>query len=164
MIVLVRVDNRLLHGQILEAWVPRLRVQKVVIADDLAASSPLALAAMTLCVPPELPIEVKPVRAVDWAALAADANRNLVVVRDVTDLSRAAAAGLTARLAPTVNVGNVHFSPGRVAVTPSVFLGPPDLQALRTLEGDGFAIEARAIPAEPPTGMAEIERRYAAAR
>ncbi len=164
MIALVRVDNRLLHGQILEAWVPRLRVPKVVIADDVAAASPLALAAMTLCVPPELPIEVKAVRDIDWTALAADPNRNLVLVREVADLSRAAAAGLTARLAPTVNVGNVHFAPGRHAVTPSVFLGPPELTALRSLQGEGFAIEVRAIPAEPPAGMAEIERRYAAAR
>ena len=164
MIVLIRVDNRLLHGQILEAWVPGLRIQQVVIADDEAAANPLALAAMTLCVPPELPIEVKPVREVDYAALAADRSRTLVLLRDVADLSKAQAAGLTAQLAPTVNVGNVHFAPGRHAVTPSVFLGAPELQALRTLEGEGFAIEARAIPAEPPAGMAEIERRYAAAR
>ncbi len=164
MIVLVRVDNRLLHGQILEAWVPRLRIQRVVIADDLAAGSPLALAAMTLCVPPELPIDVKPVREVNWAALATDRSRTLVLVREVSDLSRAKAAGLTAQLAPAVNVGNVHFAPGRHPVTPSVFLGDPELQTLRSMQGEGFSIEARAIPAEPPTGMAEIERRYAAAR
>jgi len=163
-IVLVRVDNRLLHGQILEAWVPRLKIQRVVIADDEAAGNPLALAAMTLCVPPELPIEVLPVRDVDWAALAEDRNRTLVLVRDVADLSQARAAGLTAQLAPRVNVGNVHFAPGRHAVTSSVFLAGPELRQLRSLEGDGFAIEARAIPAEAPTGMAEIERRYAATR
>ena len=46
MITLVRVDNRLLHGQILEAWVPRLEIEKVTVADDAAAASPLALAAL----------------------------------------------------------------------------------------------------------------------
>lgn len=164
MIVLVRVDNRLLHGQILEAWVPRLRVQKVVVADDAASRNPLALAAMTLCVPPELPIEVKPVDALDYAALAADRTRTLLLFRDVADLARAREKGLTAQLAPNVNVGNVHFAPGRHPVTPSVFLADPELAALKALSGDGFAIEARAIPAESPAGMAEIERRYAAAR
>jgi PTS system mannose-specific IIB component len=163
-IVLVRVDNRLLHGQILEAWVPRLRIQKVVIADDVAAGNPLALAAMTLCVPPELPIEVRPMKDVDWTKLAGDASRTLVLVRDVSDLARARTAGLTSKLAPNVNVGNVHFAPGRHPVTPSVFLAPPEIEALRLLVGAGFAVEARAIPAENPTGMAEIERRYAAAR
>lgn len=164
MIALVRVDNRLLHGQILEAWVPRLKIQKVVVADDEAAASPLALAAMTLCVPPDLPIEVKPVREIDWAALADDPGRNLVLVRDISDLARARAAGLNSRLAPNVNVGNVHFAPGRHPVTPSVFLGDPEIEALRLLTGAGFAVEARSIPSETPTGMAEMERRYAAAR
>ncbi len=164
MIVLVRVDNRLLHGQILEAWVPRLKVERIVVADDVAAASPLALAAMTLCVPPELPIEVKPVGGVDWGGLARDPVRVLVLVRDIADLARARAAGLTSDLAPNVNVGNVHFAPGRLPVTPSVFLGGPDVEVLRLMQGAGFAVEARAMPAETPTGMAEIERRYAAAR
>jgi len=163
-IVLIRVDNRLLHGQILEAWVPRLRVEKVVVADDEAAQSPLAHAALSLCAPPGLPVEIAPLRAVDWSALAEDRTRILVLVREVADLSRARAAGLTAHLAPSVNVGNVHFAPGRHAVSPSVFLAADELSALKAMAGEGFAVEVRAIPAEPPAGMNEIERRYALAR
>jgi PTS system mannose-specific IIB component len=162
-IVLVRVDNRLLHGQILEAWIPRLRADRVVVADDEAADSPLAQAAMTLCVPPEVEVEIRPVRGIDYPGLAADGTRSLVLVREVSDLARAHASGLSARLAPTVNVGNVHFADGRHPVTPSVFLSGGEVKALRALAGEGFAVEARAIPAEPPTGMEEIERRYAAA-
>lgn len=163
MIVLVRIDNRLLHGQILEAWIPRLRAEKVVVADDEAAESPLAQAAMCLCLPPELSVDIQPVRDIDYPGLAADPQRALVLLREVSDLARAHASGLSAQLAPVVNVGNVHFSDGRHPVTPSVFLSRGEVQALRSLAGDGFAVEARAIPAEPPTGMDEIERRYAAA-
>lgn len=164
MIVLVRVDNRLLHGQILEAWIPCLRVQKVVVADDEAAASSLARAAMTLCLPPGLPVEITRVADLDVAGLAADRCRSLVLVRDVSDLARVHAAGLVPALAPSVNLGNVHFAPGRHPVTPSVFLAEPELAVLRALAAEGFGVEARAIPAEPPAGMAEIERRYAAAR
>src|SRR6266516_4057738 len=71
MIALLRVDNRLLHGQILEAWVPRLKIGRIVVADDEAAASRLARAAMTLCLPPELAADVVPVGQVDYAALAA---------------------------------------------------------------------------------------------
>jgi PTS system mannose-specific IIB component len=162
-IVLVRVDNRLLHGQILEAWIPRLRADRVIVADDEAAESPLAQAAMCLCLPPDVAVEIMPVRDIDYAGLAADPARSLVLLRDVSDLARAHASGLSARLAPVLNVGNVHFSDGRHAVTPSVFLSSGEVQALRALAGEGFAVEARAIPAEAPTGMDEIERRYAAA-
>ena len=164
MIVLLRVDNRLLHGQILEAWIPRLRAEKVVIADDEAAGSPLAHAALSLCAPPGLPVEIVPLRAVNFAALAEDRTRILVLVREVADLTRARAAGLTAHIAPSVNVGNVHFAPGRHSVSPSVFLSADELAVLKSMEAEGYGIEVRAIPSEPPTGMTEIERRYALAR
>ena len=163
MIALVRVDNRLLHGQILETWVPKLGIEEVVVADDEAAGSELARAALTLCVPPELPARVVPLRDVSWAALAAKKGKVLVLVRDLAALAAARAAGLTPALARRVNLGNLHFGPGRRPVTPSVFLSEADLRALRELAAAGFELEVRAIPSEPPAGMAEIERRYAGA-
>jgi PTS system mannose-specific IIB component len=162
-ISLVRVDNRLLHGQILETWIPRLGIDEVVVGDDEAASSDLARAAMTLCVPPDLPIRVLPVREVPWAALAAGKRRVLVLLRDVAALAAARVGGLSPHLAPKVNLGNVHFGPGRRPVTPSVFLAGPELEALRDLAAAGFELEARAIPSEPPAGLADIERRYGTA-
>jgi N-acetylgalactosamine PTS system EIIB component len=163
-ITLVRVDNRLLHGQILEAWVPRLAIDQVIVADDEAAASDLAKAAMTLCVPPELPVRILALADVDFAAIARSRAKVLVLVRDPGGLARARAAGLTPALAPKVNLGNVHFGPGRRQVTPSVFLSDDDLRAVREVVAAGFEVEARAIPSEPPAGMDEIERRYAAAR
>jgi PTS system mannose-specific IIB component len=163
-IALVRVDNRLLHGQILETWIPRLSIAEVVVADDEAAASAFAQAAMTLCVPPDLPARITRVGAVDWAALARGRTPVLVLVRDVPALAQALEAGLTPALAPRVNVGNVHFGQGRRPVTPSVFLSEDEVRTLRTLADRGFEIEARAIPSEPPAGISEIERRYAAAR
>lgn len=164
MIALVRIDNRLLHGQILETWIPRLGVKEVVVGDDQAAASDLACAAMTLCVPPDLPVRVLPVAAVPWADLAAARSPVLVLLREVAALSRAAAGGLTPAAAPRVNLGNVHFAPGRRPITPSVFLSGDEVGLLRGLAAAGFQVEARAIPSDAPAGMGEIERRYAAGR
>jgi PTS system mannose-specific IIB component len=162
-IALVRVDNRLLHGQILETWIPRLSIDVVVVGDDEAASSELARSAMTLCVPPGLEIRVLKVEEVPFAELAASPRRALLLLRDVASLSRARGAGLAPALARTVNLGNVHFGPGRRPVSPSVFLTGAELDALRASARAGFEVEARAIPSEPPAGLAEIERRYGAA-
>jgi PTS system N-acetylgalactosamine-specific IIB component len=160
-IALVRVDNRLLHGQILEAWIPRLGVREVVVADDEASSDELARAAMTLCVPPDLPVRVVAVKDVPWRELAAAPHGVLVLLRDIDALSRARQGGLSPQVAPKVNLGNVHFRPGRRPVTPSVFLAEPEIEVLRALAAAGFEIEARAIPAEPPAGLGDMERRYA---
>ena len=164
MISLVRVDNRLLHGQVLEAWMPVLKATEVVVADDDAAQSPLALAAMTLCVSCEAPALIQRVAAVDFAALAASPAVVLVLVRDVAGLVEATRCGLTPAQAPRVNLGNIHFAVGRRPVTPSVFLTAEELEALKAMAAAGFVVEAQAIPSDPPYGLDELERRYAAAR
>jgi PTS system mannose-specific IIB component len=161
-IALVRVDNRLLHGQVLETWIPSLKATRVVVADDQAAGNLLARTAMTLCLPPTVAAEVLPLGGLDWQALAAAKEPVLVLVRDVEALVRARAGGLGPTQAPRVNVGNVHFAADRRPVTPSVWLSEPEIRTLRDMEGAGFAVEVRAIPSEPPAGLAEIERRYAA--
>lgn len=161
MIALVRVDNRLLHGQILEAWLPRLGARRVVVADDASASTPLARQAMTLCLPPDLPAEISPVDGVDWDALAARKEPVVVLVRDVADLSRAVAAGLAPRHVRRINVGNVHHAPGRRPVTPSVFLTAAEGAELVRLAGLGFEVEARAIPTDAPLAVNEIAERAA---
>jgi N-acetylgalactosamine PTS system EIIB component len=162
-IALVRVDNRLLHGQILETWVPRLRARTVVVADDDAAASPLARAAMTLALPSELPAAIQAIADVSWEGLAASAEPVLVLVREVADLVRAAAAGLTPQRCRQVNLGNVHYAQGRRPVTPSVFLSGAELSEVLALSVAGFEVEARAIPSDAPVGIREIERRYKAA-
>jgi PTS system mannose-specific IIB component len=163
-IPLVRVDNRLLHGQVLETWIPKLAATAVVVGDDEAARSPLAQAAMTLCCPEGIPVRVLPLAEVDFAALAAEPGPVLVLVRDVAGLTAAVAAGLTPAQAPRLNLGNVHHGAGRRPVTPSVYLGEPELEALQALRAAGFEVEARAIPTDPPAGLDELARRYAAAR
>jgi PTS system mannose-specific IIB component len=163
-IPIVRVDNRLLHGQVLESWVPRLQVQRVVVADDEAAGSPLARAAMTLCAPAGLDVEVLPMDQLDLAGLAGAKAAVLLLVRDVAGLVAAVRRGLTPRLARRLNLGNVHYAAGRKAVSPSLFLTADELSALQQLAEQGFEVEAAALPTDPPAGLAELARRFQGAR
>jgi PTS system mannose-specific IIB component len=163
-IALVRVDNRLLHGQVLEAWIPRLGARRVVVADDEAARNPLVRSAMSLCLPPEVPVEMAPLAEVDFAGLAADPEPVLVLLRDVAGLVEATRRGLAPALAGRLNLGNVHYEPGRRPVTPSIFLTAGELAALRALRAAGFEVEARAVPGDAPVGLDELARRYEAAR
>ncbi len=163
MIALVRVDNRLVHGQVLVTWVPHLKAARIVVADDEAAKNALARAALTLALPPELEASIEPLAAVDWGALAASPRPVMVVVRDVADLERALAGGLSPALAGRLNLGNVHYAEGRRQVTASVFLSGDELEALRRLGAAGFSVEARAVPSDAGLDLPEIERRWAAA-
>jgi mannose/fructose/N-acetylgalactosamine-specific phosphotransferase system component IIB len=156
-IALVRVDNRLIHGQVVEAWLPHLKVHRVVVADDEAAHSPLIRAAMGLAVQPQVEVEIKPLQEVDFAGLSADGVRTLLLLRNIQDVVAASGRGLRVQ---TLNLGNVHFEAGRRQVSPSVFLSRADLDRLKMLAAAGAEVEARAVPSDRPVTLADISERF----
>jgi PTS system mannose-specific IIB component len=162
LIALARVDERLVHGQVLVGWVPHLGARRVVVADDEAAASPLARAAMTMALPPGVKASVEPVGSVGWEELARSDEPVLVVLRGIPEAERALAAGLTPARSPVLNLGNLHYGQGRRQVTPSVFLSAAELEGIRRLGAAGFRVEARAVPLDAPVDLVEIERRWAA--
>ena len=157
MITLVRVDNRLIHGQVVEAWLPHLKVSRVVVADDEAASSPLVRAAMALAVQSAIEVQILPLAQVDYPGVSRDAVKTLVLLRDVAAVPFAQAHGLKVE---HLNLGNVHFGTGRRQVSSSIFLAESEVQALRRLTDEGVRVEARAVPSEKPVEMPELLERW----
>jgi mannose/fructose/N-acetylgalactosamine-specific phosphotransferase system component IIB len=149
-IVLNRIDSRLIHGQVVEAWLPHLEVRRVVVADDATASDALAQVAFRLAVPSDVEVVMAPVGGADYGALARDGVRTLVLFRDVQAVVAARAAGLPDGV---LNLGNVHAGPGRAQVTRSVFLDGADREALTQLQHGGMQLVVQAIPAEKPSAL-----------
>lgn len=144
-ISLSRIDSRLIHGQVIEAWLPFLKVDRVVVADEAAAHDDLARVAYEMAVPPEVEVVLAPVEKLDYRALAADKVRTLLLFRDVKAAVIAREHGLPNG---TLNLGNVHAGPGRVAVSRSVFLDDADQQALSQLSRGGMNVQVQAVPSE----------------
>jgi PTS system mannose-specific IIB component len=153
----LRIDSRLIHGQVVEAWLPGLKVARVVVADDEAAHSPLMKVAMGLAVPPELEVDILPLRDTPFAAYAGDKVKTLLLLRDVQALLEARKLGLPQT---RVNLGNVHHGPMRRAVSTSVFLNAEEMDQLRRLHEDGWDIEARGVPSERPVTFSEMVERF----
>ncbi len=149
MISLIRVDSRLIHGQVIETWLPHLKIQRIVVADDVTVADPLARAAMSLAVPPDVDVLVARVDDVPFKKLLNDAPRTLVLLRDVPAAVRAYALGLTGPL----NLGNVHAGPERLAVSRSVFLTENEKRQLLDLSRDGLAVNIQAVPNEPAQAL-----------
>jgi len=153
----LRIDSRLIHGQVVEAWLPVLKVARVEVADDEAAHSPLMKTAMGLAVPPELEVDIRPLREVPYPAIAADGVRTLLLLRDIPALMDARKAGLPQT---RVNLGNVHHGPMRRQVSTSVFLNHEEMEQLKTLHDAGWEIEARGVPSERPVTFSEMVERF----
>ena len=130
----------------------------MLVADDEAAASPLVRAAMGLAVPTAIEVVIQPLEGMDFAKLAGDPVKSLLLVRDVATAARAMERGLPA---VPVQLGNVHFASGRRQVTPSVFLSPGELSQLRMLEEQGCPVQARAVPGDKPLGLEALADRLA---
>ncbi len=147
MIVLSRIDSRLVHGQVIEAWLPHTRAERIVVADDTAAADSIARAAMGLALPEGVKLIVQRVADVDFAAMSNDPVRTLVLFRDVASLLAARERGFAPA---SVNLGNVHAGPGRAAVSRSVFLSADEVALLGEIKRAGSVVAAQAIPADAP--------------
>ena len=163
-VALLRVDNRLVHGQVLEAWLPALDAHGILVADDEAAGNVLARSAMSLAIPPRVTFEVLRVSAaaevLKPGGKGPQAQRTLVLLRDVRDAVALHEQGVPI---PQLNLGNVHFGAGRRQVSPSVFLDAGEISALESLAAGGTRVEIRAVPSEPPLAWGDIKARFSSA-
>jgi mannose/fructose/N-acetylgalactosamine-specific phosphotransferase system component IIB len=145
-VVLYRIDERLIHGQVVMGWGPQLGVEHYVVVDDELATSEWDQDLYRLGVPDTASADFLTVgdakaRLTD---LEADPRRTVVLTRTV-----AAMAGLAEhnRLrGREVNLGGLHHGAGRTERVPYVFLGRAEEEGLQALADEGVEISARDLP------------------
>jgi mannose/fructose/N-acetylgalactosamine-specific phosphotransferase system component IIB len=147
MLALIRIDDRLIHGQVMAVWVRRLGINRIVVIDDDSAADPFANQLMHLAMPAGVTLSVHLVNAgaAALAQIAVDHTRTLVLFRTV---EAAVTVNREFRLAH-VNVGNLAMRAGRTLLWRTVAVTPAELQALRTLESDGVKVYLQMVPTDP---------------
>jgi PTS system mannose-specific IIB component len=149
MICLSRVDSRLIHGQIVEAWIPHLQIERIALVDDAVVEDTFAKAAMALAIPPSAQFWVWTVDSAPFDTLQTDAIRTLVLFRDISSALRAFERGLQGPL----NLGNVHAGPKRESVSRTVFLTDDERAQLIALGKAGHPVIIQPIPTDAPTAV-----------
>lgn len=156
-IVLVRVDDRLIHGEVAVGWTRTLGATHIVVANDQASTD----ATQKMLLKMATPVGVKStVLTVADAALQLSAGkfRNekvLVLVRDPQSLLGLMEGGFKL---DQVNVANVRMAEGRQRITKQVAATPEELQAWKELDRMGIKLEARLLPGNAPTDFGQIIR------
>jgi mannose/fructose/N-acetylgalactosamine-specific phosphotransferase system component IIB len=146
-IVLHRVDERLIHGQVVVGWGSQLHAARIAVVDDALAASEWEQELYCLGLPPDVTPEFVSVeqarRLLDtWRA---SPERVMVLTRDVATMAELASGGLLR--GEEVNIGGIHHAPGRRQVLPYVFLSEHETGALRDLAAEGADVSARDLPA-----------------
>lgn len=145
---LARIDDRLIHGQVILGWVPALKPDRILVANDRVAGSEWERKFYSSCVPPEVNVSFASV-AETARQIAADLFQTehlIVLVESARDALALLAAGIELK---EVNVGGLHYREGSVELLPFVFLTADERAALRELVKRGVTLSAQDVPSNP---------------
>ena len=154
-IVLYRIDDRLVHGQVVVGWGPPLNLARIVLVDDVVAASDWEQELYRMGVPPEMEIAFLPVRAAlaQLTTLQTDPRITMLLTADIATMQTLADQS---RAIPEVNLGGVHHRADRVQKLRYVFLSPAEEEALRSLVASGIAVTAQDVPGASPLPLAAV--------
>ena len=153
MIILVRVDDRLLHGQIICSWVPYLHADALLVASDEAASDSLTRDIISSCGCEGLDVVVKGVSEMvtDLKSDGLRSRRVILIVADLKDAVRVYDGGVSFK---TLNIGNLHHRDNGRELSPSVIINSEDERILERFTALGVEIDIRAVPTGPSSKYA----------
>ena len=145
MIVLVRLDERLIHGQVVIGWRNAARPSWYHVIDDEIAESDWEAELVLAGVPDGTQGEVCTIsQAVGkWSEWVADTQRHMVLVQSPATLCALHDAGVGL---DDVNAGGMHGRVDRTEITPYIHLDEDELNDCRRLCEAGIVLEARDLP------------------
>ncbi len=154
-IEMYRIDDRLIHGQVVVGWGQPLDLQFIVLVDEEVASSDWEQELYRMGVPPEMEVYFESVASASTrlAAYQADVRPGIVLTGDIETMARLVERTGTIR---AVNLGGIHHKPGRVQRLRYVFLTPAEEASLRALAKVGVAVSAQDVPAARPLPLDEV--------
>lgn len=145
-----RVDNRLIHGQIIETWLPFTKSRMIVVANDEVAADALRQEIMGLAIPQHVEKVFMPVEEAH-AFLArtfsgSDEPDALVLFATCDDARRAHETGMAFK---ALNLGNMHYGPGKEQLCAHVAIATEDKACLQYFDARGVDLDFRCVPNEP---------------
>jgi len=155
MIVLTRIDDRLIHGQVVEGWVNFLKATCIVVADDAIADNVLQRSIMELSVPQGLKVLVGRVDALCSLLQSdqLDRERVLLLFSRPSDVLRALHAGLDCC---ALNIGGMHYVPGKRKLLDVLAVDEADLKALKEITALGIKVDVQTVPTQRPLSLDKI--------
>lgn len=159
-ITLLRVDERLIHGQVVVGWGERYHVERILVVDDELCGSQWEQELYCLGVPPNVDASFHTVAEArdQFEQWREDPRRTFLLVRNVDTLVHLAEGGLLEGL--EVNLGGIHSAPGRHKVLPYLFLSDEEMVDLRSIADSGIVITARDVPLSRAVPLAELPDRH----
>ena len=154
----IRVDNRLVHGQIIEAWVPYIQAGRIIVVNDDVASDPFRESVIRMAVPINVEVDVYDIA--EFVRQMGSEKRNhgntIVLFDNIGDVIEAFRHGYRFE---KLNIGNVYDEDGKIRCSSTIFLNETDLNAILYLVDAGVAVKLRCVPRDKSIDFVEMMKR-----
>ena len=154
-IVLFRLDERLIHGQVVVAWGEYLKPDRIVIFNNQIASSPWERELYMCCVPPDFQASVYNLEEASQKLSNGvfDSEKVIALVDNPADIFQLHQKGIWI---PEVNLGGMHYSQGREQILPYLYLSPEEKDIFRKLMQQGVKFFCQDVPMAEKKDLREL--------
>jgi len=159
-IVLVRVDSRLVHGQILEAWVPFVKAKCIIVVNDKVAADPFLETVIQMAVPSDMEVIINSLDdfVQNYQFTHGNGKKTIVLFSTIADACEAFQRGFRF---DRLNVGNVYNNEYKVCCSSSVFLCEDEITTLENLLKEaGVFVELQRVPKGRAINIKEALKDY----
>lgn len=145
MIVVFRIDDRLIHAQVVIGWGSNIKPDRMVIADDDIAANEWERDLYMAAVSPDMKVSILTLSELfdQLSGGVFDQEKVMVLVKGPEEALRLVDMGLEL---DEINVGGMHYAEGKKKILDNVYLDESDRKYLRELVKKGITLEARALP------------------
>lgn len=143
-ILLTRIDNRLIHGQVATQWNSSVGSNLILVANDKVAGDKMRQSLMDMAAPSGVATRYFTIdKTIEIIHKAADRQKIFIICENPTDVLRLVEGGVPIK---KVNIGNMHMSEGKRQVATSVAVDETDVEAFLALQKKGVELEIRRVP------------------
>lgn len=154
-IIHVRIDERLIHGQVATVWCNTLGATRIMVVNDKASKDAIQKSVLKLATPPGIKLSVLSI--IDAATRIKsgryDNDKVFMIVKSPYDCIRLINEGVPIK---EINVGNMAFKEGATQVKKSVNVTKEDVENFRKLDSMGIKLTGRMIPDERENNFMEF--------
>lgn len=153
-IVLTRIDNRLIHGQVATQWAGNLGVNLLLVANDEVATNLMRQGLMDMAAPNYAQTRYWTIqKTIDNIHRASDKQKIFMICENPQDVLRMVEGGVPIK---KVNIGNMHMAEGKRVIVGSVAVDDADVAAFKKLQELGVELEIRRVPQESPERLGKL--------
>lgn len=152
---LVRIDDRLIHGQVIAVWCKHQRFTRIVVVDDGVAADSFMQEVLSLAAPPDLQVDVLSIEEGinSLGESAPDRGTTMVLLKSPLAAKRLYDGGLKYS---ALNVGGIGSGPGRKHIFKNISASEEEIAILRYLMDKGVEITLLTVPGERSKAFSDL--------